>query len=35
MRSLRDRFMSNGGSTRQLLVDIVGDDSFITRSVEP
>ena len=35
MRSLRDNFINNGGSTRQLLVDIVGDDSFITRRLEP
>lgn len=35
MRSLRDQFIANGGSTRQLLIDIVGDDSFITRRLEP
>ena len=35
MRTLRDQFTSHGGSTRQLLVDIVGDDSFITRRLEP
>ena len=35
MRSLRDQFISNGGSTRQLLVDIVGNDSFIPRRLEP
>ena len=35
MRSLKDQFINNGGSTRQLLIDIVGDDSFVTRRLEP
>lgn len=33
MRSFRDRFTAQGGSIRSLLVDIVSDQSFITRSL--